>query len=360
MPRMPNGDVLPSHVDVGYTPHYDGGDSFNNFALRFGEVQEIIWPDDTRSRSKKFVEYRVYVQERSNATGNGRMYEGVILMNSLAGLADRSFFTLRGEDSASQTKNNRLGLGSKVLMLCINGETNNAVIIGGLRDETDVSEEKTKAKDLKHHLYWVFNGISVYIDDDGEFLLTYGGKTKADGTTDVDKKMRGTRMAFLKDGSWNINTRDPNDPDNNQEQFIFLDHKNHKTIHQAKDEWQCQVHGKAKFVADDGVHLNDATDLMLLGESHRKAQKQMHNLLKSMLQSLQSLVQTAGAQLLAASTANAVPLVGGAMAAPSFAAAAAALTAAAPLIGQMGQAINTFEQTASSSNDFLSKKHKND
>lgn len=312
MPRMPNGDVIPSHIDLAYTPQFDGGDAFSNHALRFGEVQEIVYPNDKRSLSKKFVEYRVYVQERSNGTANGRMYEHVLLMNSLAGLADKSFYTLRGSKSAAKPKDNRLGLGSKVLILCINGEVNNAVIIGGLRDEKDESEEKAKAEDLGHHLSWIFNGFSVSIDKDGQLVATYGGKTDADGkrNKDVDQKLTGTRVSFLKDGVW-----------------------------------QLEVPGKAKILPEDGLHVGEATDETLLGKSYRDAQKTLNKKLKQFIEQAATQLNTAG----------------GAVAGPFMAAAAGpSIIAAAQLLLQAAQAIEEFESKAEAKNSFLSKKNKSD
>lgn len=358
MPRI-GDDILPSHVrTVARVRHHDGH-VFDDVMMHYGEVQHIIYPDDARSRSKAFIEYDVYVSYRAkNKTSASRMYHNCLLVNPLAGLADRAFFTLRGEDSASKPENYHVAKGSKVLLLCINGETTQGVIIGGLRDPKDDSETKAKAKDLGHHLYFVFNGVSLFIDKDGQLVVTYGGKTTNDGKLDgnVDKKSVGTKMTYLKDGSWNVSTPDPDD-DNKHEQFIFVDHGEHQTVHQAKKSWQLQVtDGPAKIVSKTGLKVGDATDHMLLGESFRKEQQKMNNQLMSLIQTLKGLLTTAGAAITAASAVPAVIAV-----APSgFAPAGAALTAAANVAGQMAQTIQTFEQNAASKNGFLSKNNESD
>jgi hypothetical protein len=344
-------DILPSHLDVHETPRYHDGDVFNNTRLRMGEVQEIVYPNEAKSLSKKFVEYSVYVQHRSRTgTSVGKMYNHCVLVSTFGGVADQFHFMLRADTTPSTKKkgSNGLGLGSKVLLLCINGEHSNAVILGGLRDQ---SEKKSgfgdkEAKDLGHYAYFNFNGVAAYIDNDGQFLLSYNGKTKVDGTTDVDKKSRGTRMAFLKDGSWNINTRDPNDPENNQEQFIFLDHANHNTVHQAKDSWTLQVGGPAKVKADSGLKVGDATDHMLLGESFRQEQKAMHSQLKNLL-------QQAAVQLNSAGINMGTPISGAVQAGPQIVAAANLILAAANVI-------DAFEQKASAKNSFLSQNNQSD
>jgi hypothetical protein len=98
--------------------------------------------------------------------------------------------------STKQKGANGLGKGSKVLLLCLNGENNNAVILGGLRDQADVSGFGDKeAKDLGHYFHFNFNGVSADIDKDGQFTLVYNGKTEVDGTTKVDSSKVGTFSA---------------------------------------------------------------------------------------------------------------------------------------------------------------------
>jgi hypothetical protein len=338
MPMLPNGDVVPSFLSVDSAlPMYDG-DAFNNVRLRIGEVQELIYPDDKRSRSKKFIEYRVFVQQRSNGTGNGKMYENCLLVNLFGGLADRCEYTLRADKSTDRPKEG-VGKGSKVLVLCVNGSSNHSYIVGGVRDAKDLSD-KDIAKDLGHHYYWVFNGVSMYVDNDGQFLLTYNGKTDADGKTEVKDSERGTRMAFLKDGSWNINTRDPDDQ-NKTDQYIFIDHKSRKSIHRAKNEWQLQVaSGKATILADQGLHVGDATDEVLLGKSYRDAQKQLNDKLADILQQISIQLSSAVD--------------------PSSGAPITQVQAAGALCAQAVMAIKQFEASASAKNSFLSKKNKTD
>jgi hypothetical protein len=337
-------NIIPSSLALQATPkHHDGG-VFDNTRLRMGEVQEVIYPNDAKSLSKKFVEYTVFVQHRGGGTGLGKMYHHCVLVSAFGGLADQMHYTLRADTTPSTKKKGSkgLGLGSKVLLLCINGEHNNAVILGGLRDQSDKSGfGGIEAKDLGHYFYFNFNGVSAYIDKDGQLVVTYNGKTGVDGKTDVDKGKRGTRMAFLQDGSWNINTRDPNDPDNTQEQYMFLDHANHQTVHQAKKLWELQVtDGPAKIKSKEGLKVGDATDHTLLGESFRNEQKQMHNTLKQLL-------TQAAAQLSAA----VAPPGGGPI---------TQCQAAGQLILQAAQAIDTFEQKAQAKNDFLSKNNQSD
>lgn len=329
MPILPGGDILPAFMAVGsIKPHHDGL-SFDNTRLRVGEVTTIVYPDDKESRSKKFVEYHVLVQQRSNRTGNAKLYRNCLLMNPFAGLADRASFTLRADNAQNLTKSG-LGKGSKVMVLCANGETNNAYIIGGCRDQTDETDKKVK--DLKHHLYFNFNGVSFFIDDDGQLFVTYNGKTGIDGKTDsnVDSNAPGSTLKFGKDGAIQIADKDAKNA-------VTIDHANKKVT----------------IARDQAFELGDATDHMLLGESFRNAQQQLNNNLMGKLQALQGQLQAAGTALNAAVTpAPGAPL--------GLNGVGAALLAAAQTVNQMAQAIQQFEQSASQKNSFLSQKNKAD
>ena len=328
MAVLPNGDVIPSFLTVKTSHEMWDGLNFDNTALRLGEVQDIVYPDDPQSRSKKFIEYHVLVQQRSNKTGNSKLYRGCLLMNPLAGLADQCHFALRTDHSAANSKVG-LGKGSKVLILCINGETNSAVIIGGMRDQSDPK------KDQKGQLFnFVYNGISFDINDDGEAAITYGGKTKIDGTTDISSSVSGSTIKFLKNGNISIGDKD------NKNQFL-IDHEN----------------SEVKIARDNKFELGAATDNMLLASTYRKAETQMHNNIVSTLGTIQGLLTTAGAAITSASGPLAIPVVGGTIAAPILAPAGASLTAAASQIAQLISSISTFE---SQTQTYLSQRNFND
>jgi hypothetical protein len=168
---------------MGLNRRYDGEAFANNF-LRFGEVKRIIKPSDKNSRSKKFYEYDVLVQHRENDTADGRWYYACICANDLGGFADKTEKTLRIDDTSGQTSEPTLtkGFGSKVLILCINGAQNEAIIVSGLRDDTDSDNEA-----LGFHYTFQFNGCSVRVEDDGSYAILVEGRTRADGKPSDDR-----------------------------------------------------------------------------------------------------------------------------------------------------------------------------
>lgn len=345
MPRDEDGNIFPSHVRLESTPDRPEEPHFmRNNVLRYGEVQEAVYPDDTRSLSGQFVEYRVYVQERWGAHAGGRVYTNCVLLNSLAGLADRETYALRGDPNAAKSPGGGPGKGSKVVLLCINGEERAAVIIGGVRDPKDDSEEKSKAKDRGQFYEWRFNGLSFAVDDDGALKVAFGGKTQIDGTLDpnVDKSTLGSRVEIAKDGSVSMVDVDGNGAD---QQRVAVDHANQNVLIDAKKA--------LKITHSEGVQIGRATDKMLMGSTYRKAQQTLDNSLSVNFQSLQVALQTAGAALTTAGAAMVTPVTGAQAAAPSVTLAAQFVTLAATYAGQLQKAVQAFEQQGG---QFLSKK----
>lgn len=298
-------NIYPSFLQVeGVQNQGYNGEMMDNVRLRLGEVQAFYYPSDPKNVSKKVTEYTIYVQHKANETGAGRMYERCTISNLFGGIADKFEYTLRKDDSATRNQPGGIkgiGLGSKVLLLCINGETHNAVIIGGIHDSQD-----TATKDLKglgHHLHWVFNGIDCFINDNGELTVTHKGKTDLKGKTNTEHA--GTAVSFTEDGNFNVNA-------------------NHNI--QLKSE---------------GVLIGDATDKTILGSTYRSAESSMLNSIKSSLGSV-------AASLAAAALSLGFGDTGGA--AGSLASAAGALEGA----------VSAIEEFEGSSNDYLSDKNRSD
>ena len=182
------GNIIPSFYgtqEMGTASPYDG-EAFSNKYLRFGEVKRIVKPSDDDSRTKKFYEYDVLVQHRENDTADGRIYYACLNVNDLCGLSDKIECTLRIDDTKEQSdspdEDLAKGYGSKVLILCLNGSQNEAVILGGMRDDEDSDDES-----LGHHYTWVFNGTTIKVEDDGSYSITVEGKTRADGQAHEDR-----------------------------------------------------------------------------------------------------------------------------------------------------------------------------
>jgi len=325
MQLLPDGTVVPHYFSMQDSREGEATGTDNDFALRVGEVQRAVYPDDKDAPDgQKFVEYDVMVEYVDEGTGavTHQLYPRCTIINVFGGLADKFTFTLRGDDSQHRDRNAPspgLGFGSKVLILCIQGKRHAGIIIGGVRDEQDIKEEKKAG----HNLHFVFNGVDCTINDAGELSVAYTGRTTVDGKRDsnVEEAVTGTKVTFLKNGNLVLGTRDGN-------QQLTLDRANKKVQLDVKN-------GKLVIKASDGVEVGAATDAWVKGTTYRQAES-------AMLKQLQ-------AQLTAAATAmqtGKTPLT-----------APAALTAAATCFQLAAQAIASFEANA---DNYLSKKNTSD
>lgn len=213
---MDRHDVIPHFLDVMEAGSTPGNGWFTNYALRPGEIIQIIYPDDTLSKSKKFIEYEVLVYHREDDTVVSKMYHNVVALSSFGGLADRTFATFR--PSSGGTEGMEPQPGSWVAVQCLSGEHAQAVIVGGLRDDRD---DDSARKDRGHHLESVFNGVNFSVESDGSWTITRTGATGPDGKflSSDDEKARGTKLQVLKNGNVVVAT-----PGNAQ--TLTLDHEN--------------------------------------------------------------------------------------------------------------------------------------
>lgn len=267
---MMDETVIPSFMSTVDRGYEDDSYRLNNTVLRIGEVKKIVYPDDDKSVSKKFVEYAVEVVVKD---GSGppttTIYVGCVLQNLFGGWADKLRYTLR-EDTQNnqQSSDNIYGIGSKVLILCANGDTDNALIMGGVPDVG--TKEDQKEKDEGHNLFFEFNGVQVTINKDGELKLMFRGATKNDGELDDNavEEAEGSYVQINKDG--NIKVASPED-----KQIIEINHKDSKITIKSD---------KKVVVACDKINLGeeDPSDALALASKCMTELKKLQSWQKKM------------------------------------------------------------------------------
>lgn len=376
---LDDGTVIPSFFGTAQRSSWQNPGTLDNLGLRLGEVREIIYPSDPRSVTARFIEYNVEVHHRdSSGPETSTMYQNCVIMNLFGGAADSFRYTLRPDDQ-NQAPTDGVGVGAKVVLLCINGTTTKAVIMGGVRDTgTDDDGTGYKGKDNQadgHNLFFEFNGGQVTINDDGEVKVMFRGKTQGDGTLDPNAvaAAEGTSIFFDKNGGVKIST--PNDV-----QHIFVDHQNKVIDMFADTQWHVKVNGKLAFETGDqisitgnagmdvstqsqitmksaGVLVGAATDSWLLATTYRIAQQTQHTTQVTLLGTLAGLITAAGAALTTAAALLPIPIAGAIAAAAPVAIAAASLTAAGPVFAALASAVSAFE---AGSAGYLSLKNMND
>jgi len=359
MTILNDGTVVPSYLQTQNRGEARGwNDNLTDLTLRFGEVKALVYPDDQLSYGKKALEYVVDVQYR-DGSGNTvtSVYRGVTTSTLFGGTADCFRATLRPDSSKDREA---VGVGSKVVLLCISGDQQRALILGGVQDLKDDGQAKQADG---HNLFFEFNGVRFTVDKDGQPTLLFRGATAVDGTLNqgVDSQASGTKIAITRDGNLTVATA-------GDQQLLRLNHRDRKIEIVADNQWSCRVNGDLKIEAGRGVDISTslggvgiqalqnvtirslgvrvgaASEAWMLGTTYRIAEVIMHTQLSAGFLTLQGLTQSLGGILQATAVLNAVPIVGGLLALPGFTMASAMLLGPIPaMLAQMATAIQTFE-----------------
>jgi hypothetical protein len=228
MNKLDNGAVLPQGLLSTEAHDMMAGfnKSYKSYALRIGIVTATYPVSDESNRSKLTTEYDVLVVEQHEDKGATTIqYRNCMSAEGLGSIADFFEMALRPKKKKT-TKGDSTNLkgqdGSIVLMLCLDGMSDKAIIIGHLTHP----DRKTTLKDEGPYLQGEYNGINVVINTDGSATLTFRGATDAQGKP-LDDQQGPTVITIEKDGSYQVK---------------------HKTITQRLDK-----NGKADLTADDDI-----------------------------------------------------------------------------------------------------------
>ena len=368
---MEDGTVVPHYLGLQSRGYVEDTGNFTNFALRLGEVKDVIDPSSDQSLTGKYFEYSVEVQHRDGSgPGTSTMYTNCLLINLFGTGGDRCRYTLRKDDKDNKDQeDDGVGIGAKVLLLCVNGEGTRTWIIGGVRDpETD---EEKDTQDDGHNWLWEFNGLKQTINKDGEFTITFRGATDNKGKLKdgVKEENGNAKLFFDKDGGCTFS-----DGDKGKEKLVFSK-KDKKTTMESG--------GTMALKAPDGVTIDtdkntvitadktyigskNAAEALVLGTKYRDAENTLHNDLadgfSSLSQNITSLSQSVtqcGTALNMAGTLMKTPIYGAIAASPNVTQAAMQLTSMASTLSQISQDLSKMQQALkkfeSSKSDYISE-----
>ncbi len=209
------GGVLPSNLEVDEGEGYDESRDANNYAkknfsLKVGQIEESYCTDQEGNVRGSRIEYDVLVNESNGDGSTSQMtYRRVLSQDLFGGIADFFQFTHR-KNEKDQGRDAPFRNGSLVLILCLNGSNEDAIIVGGLKHPNN-SNECTEEEG--HNLKFEFNGINFEIDKEGAMTLLFRGPTDADGKVlEGSKEFGGTKIKIEKDGSYEVNTGEEENP----------------------------------------------------------------------------------------------------------------------------------------------------
>ncbi len=201
--RYRNGTVLPSALlsDASKDALYSPNKTRSNFALRSGIIIKSYDIENKDNSNKIVPEYDVVVLEQNMDSGMAPIiYKNCISASSFGSIAD--FFEVRLR-TQKKVKNKQskgrdfLGQdGALVLLLCLDGSSEKAIIIGGLPHP----DRKSKLKGKGQILAGEFNGMAISVAEDGSANLTFKGATDNEGVP-LDKEQGNTTIDIEKDGT---------------------------------------------------------------------------------------------------------------------------------------------------------------
>jgi hypothetical protein len=242
-------DIIPSFYQTEFMGGGNEGGLLpnGNVQLRYGEVKREILPTSQESYSKLYREYEVLVQHYDGGSATHRMYHHCMVLNDLAGLGDFSTQSLRVSDKDDF----QLGNGSRVFILCVEGNDARAIIIGGPAQKRDLSEGVSKRVQ--------FNGVDFEIFDDGSWSLTNRGRTDNDGamSDQADKDGAGTIVKVQANGNFHVLTP-------NGKCSLLIDHKAGTITIDSSDSFVIKT-GQATVEADSldvkatGVNIDSSS-----------------------------------------------------------------------------------------------------
>lgn len=199
-PNVPDS-LLEEHGDDEHGMH---NFTHKNFSLKSGVTIRCFEIEDDRNISKLGPEYDVAVLEYQGDKGSSMtIYKNCLAFDRFGGLADffESKYRTPTEEKYESTLNGEKQDGSFVLLLCLYGQTEKAVILGGLRHP---GRKDILTKEAGIHAEGEFNGINFKVNKDGELTLTYKSKTNNKGVPQ-DEEAGGTFVKMEKDGSIDLN-----------------------------------------------------------------------------------------------------------------------------------------------------------
>jgi hypothetical protein len=209
-----NGTVLPSSLLSSHSADFVSAfnKTYESVQLRAGIVIASYDIDNKQNIRKTTPEYDVLVMEQDRNRGTTTTtYRNVITIDSFGGMAD--FFEFKRRPQAKNEKKDfHNNDGQLVLILCLDGSSEKAIIIGGVKHAKRLTKLTAEAG---LHLEGEYNGLNWQIDKDGALKILFKSPTDNEGKV-KNEKLSGTNINIKKDGTLQLTTQDLNKPELNE------------------------------------------------------------------------------------------------------------------------------------------------
>ncbi|HLD91762.1 MAG TPA: hypothetical protein VI911_12245, partial [Patescibacteria group bacterium] len=200
--------VLPSSLLEQAGDEFDGFKStYNNFSLKTGIILKSYDIDDVNNISKNFVEYDVIaIESQGNLATGPVIFKKCPSLEGFGGVANFYEAKLKASSNDKVKYDGEIAKsdGSVVLLLCINGNEDSAMIIGSSKHP---ARKTTLTKEAGQHLEGEYNGVNWQVNKDGELTITFKSPSSIDNqkVKYKDEKAKGTYLKIDKTGSIDIN-----------------------------------------------------------------------------------------------------------------------------------------------------------
>jgi hypothetical protein len=219
--------------------------SYKNTALRMGIILKGYSVNEAGNYSKLSTEYDVLVFEQNeNVSCTNITYRNCLSSEGMGSVADFFERNLRiqtvnnNEDGAVNTSNQN---GAIVLLLCMDGFTNKAVIISSITHP----DRSTTLVDTDPHLEGTYNGVNIVVNSDGSTGLTFNGATNNDGKV-IDSSQGVTTATVEKDGSLQFQ---------NSEITIRMDKTNKELTLTSTGKWTVNIQGDTNITTQGDANI---------------------------------------------------------------------------------------------------------
>jgi len=215
--------------------------------------------EDKTNLYKNGPEYDVSIYEQDANRGiTSTIYKNCIYMDSFGGIGD--FFEVKRrkptKDEYKSDQDIEKYDGSMVLVLCIDGSSDKAIIIGSI---TNPNRKVSLTKEAGHHMEGEFNGVNWKVNKDGELTVTFKSATDAKGKP-ADEEAGGTFIKVDKTGSVDINTGE-------SKNYIRIDKPNSDIGLQADENIGLTTKNKnIGFNSGNNLSMNIKKDLLIMAE----------------------------------------------------------------------------------------------
>lgn len=202
---LDNGTVLPSGLlsQQGTAESIAAFNrSYRDTRLKAGIVSKTYDVNDPANQNGLCTEYDVItIEQFENKGSTSILYRNCISTQGFGSIADFLEFNLRAKTTqlapGSPTFGNQDG--SIVLIQCLDGIGNKAVVVGNLIHP----DRTTKIQSVDPQLAGSYNGINFAINPDGSFSIIFNGKTNNKGVP-ADSSLN-TVLQIKPDGGFQLN-----------------------------------------------------------------------------------------------------------------------------------------------------------